>query len=248
MIGGGSSGSQIAAELNEAGRKVFFSIGPHGRPPRRYRGRDNVWWLGVLGIWNLDTPAPGTEHVTIAVSGAHGGKTVDFRRLAERGITLLGMSSGFENGTLQVADDLKTNLDAGDANMLELLKAADDYVARTGIDLAEEPEAWIIPKDPDCVTNPIRALNLADHDITTIIWATGFQFDYGWLDADTLDERGRPIHQRGVSPVPGLYFVGLPWQSRRGSSFIWGVWHDAKFIADQIAIQENYLAYQPAGS
>ncbi|NRB02558.1 MAG: NAD(P)-binding domain-containing protein [Rhodobacteraceae bacterium] len=248
VIGGGSSGSQIAAELQEAGRKVFFSIGPHDRPPRRYRGRDNVWWLGVLGIWNLDTPAPGTEHVTIAVSGAHGGKTVDFRRLADRGITLLGMSSGYADGTLQIADDLKTNLDAGDANMLGLLEAADAYVARTGIDLPEEPEAWVIPNDPECVINPIRSLNLADHGIGTIIWATGFKFDYGWLEADTLDDRGRPIHQRGVSPVPGLYFVGLPWQSRRGSSFIWGVWHDAKFIADQIAIQENYFAYRPASS
>ncbi|MEM6311360.1 MAG: NAD(P)/FAD-dependent oxidoreductase [Pseudomonadota bacterium] len=245
VIGGGSSGSQIAAELHAAGRNVFFSIGPHDRPPRRYRGRDNVWWLGVLGIWNRDTPAPGTEHVTIAVSGAHGGKTVDFRRLAERGITLLGMSSGYENGTLQIADDLKTNLDAGDANMLSLLREADAYVARTGIDLPPEPEAWIIPGDPACVTDPVRALNLAEHNITTIIWATGFQFDYAWLEADTLDDLGRPRHQRGVSPVPGLYFVGLPWQSRRGSSFIWGVWHDAKFIADQIAIQENYWAYRP---
>ena len=245
VIGGGSSGSQIAAELHEAGRNVFFSVGPHDRPPRRYRGRDNVWWLGVLGIWNLDTPAPGTEHVTIAVSGAHGGKTVDFRRLAERGITLLGMSSGWQDGALQIADDLKFNLDAGDANMLSLLKDADAYVARTGIDLPEEPEAWVIPEDPDCVTTPIRSLNLAENDIKTIIWATGFQFDYSWLEADTLDERGRPVHQRGVSSVPGLYFVGLPWQSRRGSSFIWGVWHDAKFVVDQIVIQENYLAYCP---
>lgn len=246
VIGGGSSGSQIAAELHDAGRDVFFSIGPHDRPPRRYRGRDNVWWLGVLGIWNRDTPAPGTEHVTIAVSGAHGGKTVDFRQLANRGITLLGMSSGYQDGVLHIADDLKTNLDAGDANMLSLLEAADAYVARTGIELPEEPEAWSIPEDPDCVTNPIRELNLAAHDIKTVIWATGFQFDYSWLRADTLDDKGRPIHQRGVSAVPGLYFVGLPWQSRRGSSFIWGVWHDAKFVVDQIAIQENYMAYQPS--
>ena len=245
VIGGGSSGSQIAAELHDAGREVFFSIGPHDRPPRRYRGRDNVWWLGVLGIWNLDTPAPGTEHVTIAVSGAHGGKTVDFRKLAQRGITLLGMSSGYENGVLHIADDLKANLDAGDANMLSLLEAADAYVARTGMDLPEEPEAWVIPDDPTCVSDPIRELDLERNNIRTVIWATGFQFDYDWLEADTLDDRGRPIHQRGVSPVPGLYFVGLPWQSRRGSSFIWGVWHDAKFIADQISIQENYLAYAP---
>ncbi len=243
VIGGGSSGSQIAAELNASGREVYFSIGPHDRPPRRYRGRDNVWWLGVLGIWNLDTPAPGTEHVTIAVSGAHGGNTVDFRRLAEAGITLLGMSTGFESGVLDIADDLKTNIDAGDANYLALLKAADAYIERNGLDLPPEPEAWLIPDDPACVADPLRALDLARQNIKTIIWATGFRFDYGWLNADVLNAKGSPIHQRGVSPIPGLYFVGLPWQSRRGSSFIWGVWHDAKFIVDQIAIQQSYVDY-----
>lgn len=244
VIGSGSSGSQIAAELNAAGREVYFSIGPHDRPFRRYRGRDNCWWLGVLGIWNMDTPAPGTEHVTIAVSGAHGGKTVDFRRLAEQGITLLGMTSGYEDGTLTIANDLKANIDAGDDNYRSLMKAADDYIERTGIDLPPEPEAWDIPDDPACVTDPIRSLNLAERGITTVIWATGFKFDYGWLHApDALDDIGRPVHQRGVSKVPGLYFVGLPWQSRRGSSFIWGVWYDAKFVVDQIAIQENYMEH-----
>jgi putative flavoprotein involved in K+ transport len=244
VIGGGSSGSQIAAELNAAGREVYFSIGPHDRPFRRYRGRDNCWWLGVLGIWNMDTPAPGTEHVTIAVSGAHGGKTVDFRRLAEQGITLLGMTSGYGDGTLTIADDLKTNISAGDDNYRSLMKAADEYIERTGIDLPPEPEAWDIPDDPACVANPIRSLNLAERGITTVIWATGFKFDYGWLHAEgAVDDIGRPVHQRGVSEVPGLYFVGLPWQSRRGSSFIWGVWHDAKFVVDQIAIQQSYLEH-----
>ncbi|MEM7472294.1 MAG: NAD(P)/FAD-dependent oxidoreductase [Pseudomonadota bacterium] len=243
VIGGGSSGSQIAAELHDAGREVYFSIGPHDRPPRRYRGRDNVWWLGVLGIWNMDTPAPGTEHVTIAVSGAHGGKTVDFRRLAERGITLLGMSAGYEGGVLTFANDLKANLDAGDANYLSLLEAADTYVENNGLDLAPEPDAWVIPEDPECVINPVRSLDLQAEGVSTVIWATGFRFDYSWLHADALDDNGKPIHQRGVSKVPGLYLVGLPWQSRRGSSFIWGVWHDAKFVADQIAIQNSYLAY-----
>ena len=82
--------------------------------------------------------------------------------------------------------------------------------------------------------------------ITTIIWATGFAFDYGWLKVDTFDAQGRPRHQRGVSAEPGVYFLGLPWQSRRGSSFIWGVWHDARFLADQVQIQRTYMAYDAA--
>lgn len=243
VVGGGSSGVQIAEELMKAGRKVYLSLGPHDRPPRRYRGRDNCWWLGVLGKWNADTPPAGAEHVTIAVSGAEGGKTVDFRRLAERGMVLLGMTEGYADGVIRFADDLKQNLDAGDANYLSLLDEADAYVARHGLDLPEEPEARIIPADPACVRDPQRQLDLAEAGVTTILWATGYQFDFGWIQADTFDDLGRPLHQRGVSREPGLYFVGLPWQTRRGSSFIWGVWHDAKFIADQIAIQSSYMAY-----
>ncbi|WP_421906162.1 flavin-containing monooxygenase [Mameliella sp.] len=244
VVGGGSSGVQIAEELMKAGRRVYLSIGPHDRPPRRYRGRDNVWWLGVLGKWNADSPGPGTEHVTIAVSGAEGGKTVDFRRLAEQGMTLLGMTSGYDGGKLRFAPDLKANLDKGDANYLSVLDEADAYIARHGLDLPEEPVARTIPEDPACVRYPILELDLAEAGIGTVLWATGYAFDFSWIKADTFDDRGRPIHQRGVSKEPGLYFVGLPWQTRRGSSFIWGVWHDAKFIADQIDIQRGYMAYQ----
>lgn len=243
VVGGGSSGVQIAEELMKAGRTVYLSIGPHDRPPRRYRERDNVWWLGVLGKWNADSPGPGAEHVTIAVSGSNGGKTIDFRRLAHQGITLLGMTDGYKDGRISFADDLQTNLSKGDANYLSVLDEADAYVDRHGLDLPKEPDARIIPQDPDCVTNPVRSLDLNEGGIGTILWATGYQFDFGWIKADTFDDKGRPLHQRGVSRAPGLYFVGLPWQSRRGSSFIWGVWHDAKFIADQIAIQHSYLDY-----
>ena len=79
---------------------------------------------------------------------------------------------------------------------------------------------------------------------TSIVWATGYTQDFGWLGVDAFDDTGRPRHQRGVSSEPGIYFLGLPWLSRRGSSFIWGVWHDAKFIAGHIATQRGYLAYE----
>src|SRR5699024_10428961 len=107
-----------------------------------------------------------------------------------------------------------------------------------GLDLPEEPEAKIIGPDPESLKNPILELDIIKRGITTIIWATGFTQDYSWLKVNkALDAQGRPIHQRGVSPAPGVYFLGLPWLSRRGSSFIWGVWHDAKYLADQIDIQ-----------
>lgn len=246
VVGAGSSGGQIADELQRAGRKVYLCVGPHDRPPRAYRGRDYCWWLGVLGLWDVAAKTPGTEHVTISVSGARGGETVDFRKLAHGGMTLLGRASGYQDGKLLIDDDLADNIAAGDANYLDMLTQADTYIDQYGLDLPEEPEAHVLPCDPDSLTLPLREVDLAKAGITTIIWATGYSQDFSWIDLpNACDAAGAPYHQRGVSPEPGLYYLGLPWQSRRGSTFIWGVWHDASHVADQIEIQRNYREYRP---
>ena len=235
VIGAGSSGSQIADELLRAGRRVYLSVGPHDRPPRRYRGRDFVWWLGALGKWDAKAVTPGMEHVTIAVSGANGGHTVDFRRLAARGMTLLGRAEGCRNGVLRFAPDLARNIERGDRNYLSVLDEADAYAARNGLDLPDDPEARKIEPDPPCVTQPVLMLDPKQAGISAIIWATGYVLDFGWVKIDAFDGKGRPLHQGGVSGVPGLYFLGLPWLSRRASPFIWGVWHDAEVLAGHIA-------------
>lgn len=243
VVGAGSSGTQIADELLRAGRRVFLSVGPHDRLPRRYRDRDYCWWLGVLGEWDVITPPQGREHVTIPVSGAYGGETIDFRNLAARGIMLVGVTEAFNDGVMHFAADLAVNIARGDASYLSMLDRADAYAARNGLDLPEELEARKMRPDPSCMTDPILELNLAKAGVTSIVWATGYAVDFGWLPAGALDAKGRPKHMRGVSTEPGIYFLGLPWLSRRGSSFIWGVWHDANYIAEQISIQRGYLAY-----
>ena len=243
VVGAGSSGAQIADELLLAGKSVYLSVGPHDLPPRSYRGRDFVWWLGVLGKWEAITKDPSMDHVTIAVSGAHGGHTVDFRRLAGQGITLLGRTKSFKNNVMHFASDLAKNIANGNAYTLSLLDQADAYVIRNGLEFPEEPEARKVLPDPKCVTDPILELNLDEAGINSIIWATGFDVDYSWLKVDALDKNGKPKHERGISAEPGVYFLGLPWQSRRGSSFIWGVWQDAKFLADHITLRRNYLDF-----
>ena len=188
--------------------------------------------------------AAGAEHVTIAVSGA---RRRPHRRLPrprrQRHRRSSAGPTSFDDGILRFAPDLADNIANGDANYLSLLDAADAYVERNGLDLPEEPEARILGPDPDCVTDPLLELDLADAGVTSIIWATGFATDYSWLQVDAFDENGKPQHRRGVSTEPGVYFLGLPWLSRRGSSFIWGVWHDAKYLADHIATQRGYLAH-----
>ncbi|MFN7149140.1 MAG: FAD-dependent oxidoreductase, partial [Microthrixaceae bacterium] len=152
-------------------------------------------------------------------------------------------TESYDDGVLRFSPDLADNIAAGDANYLALLDEADAWVERNGADLPEEPEARVLGGDPASVTDPVLEMDLAAAGITSIVWATGFATDYSWLKVDALDENGRPAHRRGVSTEPGIYFVGLPWLSRRGSSFIWGVWHDAKHIAGHITTQRSYLAY-----
>jgi putative flavoprotein involved in K+ transport len=245
VVGAGSSGVQIADELQRAGKQVYLSVGPHDRPPRAYRNRDFCWWLGVLGEWDAQAMKPGREHVTIAVSGAHGGQTIDFRRLGQR-ITLVGMTQAFSDGVVTFQPDLAENIARGDEYYLALLDAADAYIERNGLDLPQEPQARAILPDPQSLSQPVLELDLIKAGVTSIVWATGFSTDYSWLQVDAFDEKGKPQHQRGVSSEPGVYFVGLPWLSRRGSSFIWGVWHDAKHVAGHIATQRQYYAYRDA--
>ena len=243
VVGAGSSGTQIADELLRAGKQVYLSVGAHDRPPRSYRGHDFVWWLGVLGKWEAQALAEGLSHVTIAVSGAHGGETVDFRRLASRGMTLVGLTKSCNNGVIHFASDLAENIRKGDENYLSVLDEADAFIERNGLDLPEEPDARYIQADPQCMTNPLLQLNMKQAAITSIIWATGYTQDYSWLNVNALDDEGKPSHQRGVAKEPGIYFLGLPWQSRRGSSFIWGVWHDAKYLADHMVMQRGYFQH-----
>lgn len=247
VVGAGASGSQIAEELRRAGRTVYLSVGEHYRPPRSYRERDYCWWLGALGMWDEVKKKPKREHVAFAVSGYDNGKTIDFRRLAHAGIQLVGITRSFENGVMAFQEGLAENVAQGDADYFEVLREADAYIEQNGLDLPPEPEAWQLLDDPECLTHPILSLDLAQAGITSIVWATGFKVDYRWMEVDVFDDQGYPVHKRGITAEKGIYFLGLPNQSNRSSSFIWGVWHDAKYIADHIGIHLDYLAYEKDG-
>jgi len=159
------------------------------------------------------------------------------------GVTVVGMTNSYKDGVLSIADDLTANIAEGDRAYLEVLREADAYVERTGIDLPPEPEAWDIPADQDCIASPILKLDLAEAGIRTIVWATGFKFDFSWLDVDAFHPDGTPFHKRGISAEQGIYFLGLPELTNRASSFIYGCWYDAKYIATHIVVQRNYVAY-----
>jgi putative flavoprotein involved in K+ transport len=235
IVGAGASGAQIAEELRRAGRDVYLSVGRHTRLPRRYRGRDLMWWFDKLGFLRRTPEERGPPRPYPTISGAYGGHTIDLRRFAAAGITLLGRLQSAPQGIAHFAADLAENLAFGDAVYSEFLNFADAYVREHGLDMPQDPAARAKWPDPLCVTEPLRRLDLAASDIGAVIWATGYGVDFGWIDLPVLDARGEPRHVGGVTALPGLYFLGLPWMTTVNSSFLAGVGDDAAALAGHIA-------------
>ncbi|WIM68402.1 NAD(P)/FAD-dependent oxidoreductase [Corynebacterium breve] len=239
VVGGGTSAYQIAEELIAAGRKVFISVGTHSRVPRTYRGRDVVWWTGVLNHYeSVNIPAGGTP--SILMSGAYGGRTLDYRNLEA---TLVGRITGSNDGHLLFDDSLADTIAHGDLYYRNFLTQIDDFIATRKLDLPEEPQAHDIGDLPGAGPSSI---SVAEESIGTIIWATGYRPDISWLNMpELIDDRGRIAHRRGITAIPGLLFLGLPRQMRVGSGFVWGAWYDARVIADHIGHQEYLRSAYP---
>jgi putative flavoprotein involved in K+ transport len=235
VVGAGASGLQIADELLRAGRRVFLSVGRHARLPRRYRGRDQVWWRMEMGSWREPAERRGAYQGALAVTGAYGGYTVDFRDFAMRGVVLLGRAEGARDGVVRFAPDLAANLAAGDAAYRAFLDVADAHALSAGLDLPEEPGARATMLDPPCVITPIRELDLCAEGVGAVIWATGYALHLRWIHLPIFDAKGELAHRRGMTGVPGLYFLGLSWLSRRNSAFFNGVGDDAAYLADHLA-------------
>jgi putative flavoprotein involved in K+ transport len=235
VIGSGASGAQITEELIRAGRRVFLSVGRHRRVPRRYRGRDLMWWLYALGRDKMTAEERGPDRLLPLITGAYGGHTVDLRQYAADGVTLLGHLSGVRDGGLTFADDLAENIRQGDASYNMFLSMVDAHVASAGLDMPEDPVAHErLPKPPGVAT-PAAQLDLRAENINAVIWATGYTLDFGWIDMPVIKPDGEPIHHHGIAGVPGLYFIGLQWLSKMMSSFLSGVGDDAARLADHIA-------------
>jgi putative flavoprotein involved in K+ transport len=235
VAGSGASGAQIAEELHRAGRRVLLSVGRHTRVPRRYRGRDLIWWLSELGIDKTTTEQRGPSRLLPVISGAYGGHTIDFRRFAAGGMTLLGRVKAVRDGVIEIAPDLAENLANGDTIYATFLNTVDTHVQLHGLDFPDDPAARAQLPDPPCVQTPLSRVDLGAENINAVIWATGYGVDFGWIDVPVLDTRGEPVHRNGITGVPGLYFLGLQWLARMKSSFLSGVGDDAAVLADHIA-------------
>ncbi|HEX8891768.1 MAG TPA: NAD(P)/FAD-dependent oxidoreductase [Terriglobales bacterium] len=246
VVGTGQSGAQIAEELYQSGRKVYLSIGSAGRVPRRYRGKDISDWLTRIGTFDtrveeLKSPQAKFEpHPQI--SGKNGGESLNLHQFARDGVVLLGHVRDARDGQIILAPDLKETLAKVDKFESDTLKRVDDYITRAG--LCARPEE--VPRLRDGYEHDqITELDLNATGVSTVIWATGYTFDFTLVKLPVVDSDGYPIQKRGVTKYPGLYFLGLPWLYNRRSGILFGVGDDAAYLAADIAARDSrrLLAY-----
>ena len=202
VVGSGASGAQITEELCRAGRRVYLSVGAHTRLPRRYRGRDLIWWLEQMGIDQTPVEARGSSRLLPLITGAYGGHTIDFRRFAADGVTLLGRVAAARDGILDIAPDLSRSLAEGETTYFTFLDMVDAHVQQHGLKRPEDPAARAVLPDPPCVTEPLRRLDLRAEGIGSVISATGYGVDFGWINIPVFDAQGEPLHTGGITGVP----------------------------------------------
>jgi len=241
VVGSGQSGCQIAEEVMKSGRKVYLATGLAGRLPRRYRGKDGIAWQNILGYLDrtpemLQSPAMrfrGDPHLT----GQDGGRTLSLHRFLEQGMTLVGRLKEIRGRELLFSDDLTENISFADKYEVKFCAEVDAYIDRNKLMV---PLPDLLNSDlggSSQVSTPVHIgkINLDESQIRTVIWATGFDFDFNWVKMQCLDSQGYPLQKRGVTNVPGLYFLGLNWLYKRKSGILFGITEDAEYIGQHIA-------------
>jgi len=235
VVGTGQSGAQIAEDLHLEGRQVHLALGSAPRVARRYRGRDCMTWLSDMGLYDTAVQQyPGglaaREKTNHYVTGRDGGRDIDLREFAAQGMKLYGSLSDAQGTHLAFEPTLARSLDAADAVYMSICGDIDRYIEREGIDAPLE-DSYVPGWAPD---HEPRVLDLAEAGVTSIVWAIGYRPDYRWLKVGVFDGTGRPTHSRGVTAVPGLFFVGLPWMHTWGSGRFLGIAQDAGHVASSI--------------
>jgi putative flavoprotein involved in K+ transport len=232
VVGASASGVQIAHELAGADRRVFLAVGSHTRLPRRYRGRDILWWLDRVGSFDRtieQVSNPAKAEPSLQLVGTPDPRGVDLGVLQEAGVQLAGRLRALRTTTAEFADDLGESVAAAQERLVRMLGDVDRYAAAG-------QATKVAPDPPPAIPTPAcpGRIDLRREGITGVVWATGYRPRYPWLQVPVLDPSGHIRHRRGVTEVPGLYAIGLRFQYRRNSTFIDGARHDAAYVAEHI--------------
>jgi putative flavoprotein involved in K+ transport len=240
VVGSAQSGAQIAEELNQSGRKVYLSVSRAGRVPRRYRGKDINWWNHTLGLYERTVDQLKSAQEKFAgkphVSGAKGGHTLSLHQFATDGVTLLGRVTELDGTRVRLARNLHKNLAAADLFEANLVGMIDNLIEKHRMNAPPE----MLPQLRAGFEQPERDdFDLAEAGVGSIIWATGYSFDFSMVRLPVLDPDGFPIQRRGVTGYPGLYFLGMPWLHNAKSGLLFGISEEAVHVASHILNREE---------
>jgi putative flavoprotein involved in K+ transport len=240
VVGSAQSGCQIAEELYQSGRKVYLCVsGSSGRVPRRYRGRDIVYWLVHTGFMNrtvANLPSPRARFAgNPQASGKNGGHNINLHQFCRDGVTLLGHIADVHDGKVWLGADLQESLTKVDQFEVNLMKMIDGYIAKNGI---AAPEETLAALRDGYAEQEILSLDLHSAGISTVIWAMGYHFDFSQVHLPVFDSDGFPVTEHNAARYPGLYFMGIPWVTMQKSGLLFGVGDDAAFIAQSIASEK----------
>jgi putative flavoprotein involved in K+ transport len=227
VVGASATGVQLADELARAGRDVTIAAGRHIRLPRTYRGRDVMWWMDRAGVFDdrvEDVPAHARNQPSVQLVG-RAGAGIDLASLAAAGVRVTGRLLGFDGAAARLADDLASSTADADRRLHRLLDRVDGCAGHR--DRADRPAPMRLPAAP-------AGVDLRAEGITTVLWATGFRPSFPWLQVPVLGAGGTVVHRHGVTAAPGLYVVGMRWQTRRSSTFVDGARHDARAVVDHL--------------
>ena len=232
VVGSAQSGCQIAEDLLAGGRRVVLATSPAGRVPFRHRGRDILEWLIEAGFMDQrpqDLPDPAMMKATMPIiAPGHG---LSLPALARAGATLAGRPVAVDGERVGFDDSAAANVAAGDAFAVRARAMADQVIGRRGLDAPPaEPDEHDLPVDLD----PPAALDLRAEEVGGVVWCTGFTGDFSWLEAALVGPGGLPLHSDGAAPAPGLWYLGLRWLRRRGSSILYGFPGDAAWVAREV--------------
>jgi putative flavoprotein involved in K+ transport len=248
VVGASATGVQLADEIHASGRPVTLAVGRHLRLPRTYRGRDILWWLDAMGVFD-ETADDVFDHRTssnqpsLQLVGRSDVRSLDVTTLHQRGIRLLGRVVAADRERVSFADDLIATTVASDVKLAELLRRVDAFIAGAALTRAAGPPEPIEPTWTSALGILETTIDLSAVGINSVIWATGFRRAYPWLKVPVFDPHGEILQRSGITPVPGLFVLGIHFQRRRKSAFIDGVGDDAAFLADRIA---RPAAFEPA--
>lgn len=238
VVGSSSTGVQLADELAGAGREVVLAVGRHTRMLRTYRGMDIMWWLDSMGLQDKQAvpgTAPRRHERSLQLVGSAEGRDVDIPSLAGRGVNFTGRLTGVRDGVVHVAGDLSEVCQAADAKLRQLLERIDKFAEGAGLDREIEAPSRPIPAAFSGASDPFGTeLDLRAAGIRSVIWATGYRRRYPWLRLPVFDSNGEIRHTSGLTDFPGLMVIGMQWQTRRNSSFLDGVRHDAAIVVDHV--------------